>query len=385
MTEEQKQILAKYDRIKPDDWLKNPVDWQPVQWHFWGCLFTDMSIGYGELFRSFGKGLKVFFAKEEPYIVCGNKDDVITLFLYLCKNNLLPFGNDSYKIFRILGNRQFTPVENIDLADCNFEGINDTEIHFKIFCSISQDFLENLKKSKLLVDNTPEKESFFKILGKHLPKEFTSNLTLDQRSALLAGMIDGDGTAGALVVCPGCKKRNTIRSQKFNCEKCNHNLATLIRSMDYNIMLDSAHKDRLDGELRFLVTEAKLKGHLYVLYVQKESPDKLTPERFLERKNEIEKRILFYLELTTDLNIPVVIKRHILKKHLLSYHFAPDVYGSIKYLFTPHFKKTEEKMKWYGVKDINEHNLRIIKSALPYIFINKKRAVLAQVIKNRDI
>jgi len=385
ISEEQKQILSQYDKVKPSDWLKNPTEWEPAQWHFWGCLFTDMSIGYGELFRSFGKGLSAFFAKQEPYIVCGNKDDVITLFLYLCKNNILPFGNDKYKVFRVLGNREFTEVQNINLEDCNFDGTNDTEVHFKIFCSISQDFLDNLKKSKLLIDNAPEKDSFFKILGKHIPEEITRNLNEEKRSALLAGMIDGDGTAGALVVCPECKKRNTIRSSKMNCEKCNHDLSGLIRSMDYNIMLDSADKDRLENELRFLVNEAKLKGHLYVLYVQKEAPDKLTKERFLERKNLIEKRILFYQELTSDLKVPIVIKRHILKSNLPSYHFAPDVYGSIKYLFTPHFKKIEEKIKWYGTKDINEHNLKIIKKALPYIFINKKRAILSQVIKNRNI
>jgi len=84
MREEQKQILDKYNKIKPDFWFKNPLDWLPIQFQLWGSLFTDMSVGYGKYFKSFAANLKGYL-KDESLYVCGNKDDLILMFLHLCK------------------------------------------------------------------------------------------------------------------------------------------------------------------------------------------------------------------------------------------------------------------------------------------------------------
>lgn len=384
ISEEQKQILSQYDKIRPSDWLGNPMGWQPIQWQFWGSMFTDMSVGYGKYFKSFAANLKNYLNDESFYIVCGNKDDVIMMFLHLCKNKIIPIADEGFKIFIIKGNKTFEQVIDIDLLQCRFEGTRESEIHFKIFCSIPKEFIEHLLKYKLFFDGNPEVVSFFKIFQKRLPPEIFFKLNENQTAGFLAGMMDGDGSAAILVVCSNCKKRNTIRSQKFNCEKCGYDLKNEVRSMDYNIMLDSGHDARLDEELRYLV-HLGLKGHLYVLYVQKEAPNNLSQEKFDFNKERMERRILGYEKLTRHLKIPMVLKRHILKSNLPSYNYAPDVYGSIKFLFTPHFRKQTEKIKWYGVKDIHALNLAIFKKSLNFIFVNKKRAVLAQVIKNRSI
>lgn len=384
MNEEQKQILAKYDEIKPIDWLKNPADWLPIQFQLWGSLFTDMSVGYGKYFKSFAANLKGYLKNESLYIVCGNKDDLILMFLHLCKNKLLPISEEGFKIFIVKGNKTFEQVIDIDLLQNRFEGTRESEIHFKIFCPIPKEFVEHLLKYGLFFDDNPEITSFFKIFQKRLPPKIFSELNEEQNASFLAGMMDGDGSAAVLVVCSQCKKRNTIRSEKFNCDKCGFDLKDEARSMDYNIMLDSGHDARLDEELRYLVNLG-LKGHLYVLYVQKEAPNNLTQEKFDSNKERMERRIIGYEKLTTLLKIPMFTQRHILKSNLPSYNYAPDVYGSIKFLFTPHFRKHAEKVKWYGVKDIHAVNLKILKKSLPYIFINKKRAVLTQVIKNRNI
>lgn len=92
----QQAILSKYEEIKPNDWLKNPLEWKPIQWHFWGVLFTDMSIGYGEYFRSFASNLKEYLRKDSLYLICGNKDDLIAMLLFLCKNNILPRTEENY-------------------------------------------------------------------------------------------------------------------------------------------------------------------------------------------------------------------------------------------------------------------------------------------------
>jgi len=384
MTEEQKQILAEYDKIKPADWFKDLVKWQPIQWQIWGSLVTDMSVGFGKYFKSFAANLKNYLMDESIYIVCGNKDDMILMFMHLCKNNLLPIADEGFKIFIIRGNKTFELVADIDLLQCRFEGTRESEIHFKIFCSISKDFVKHLFEAGLLFDTNSKEASLFKIFQKRLPQETFSNLNEEQNAAFLAGIMDGDGSAAVLVVCPQCKKRNTIRSERFNCDKCGFDLKDKARSMDYNIMLDSGHYERLDEELRYLVNIG-LKGHLYVLYVQKEAPNNLSREKFDSNKEKMERRILGYEKLTTELSLPMVIQRHILKSNLPSYNYAPDVYGSIKFLFTPHFRKQEEKIKWYGVKDIHAINLKIFKKSLKYMFINKKRVVLTQVIKNRAI
>lgn len=384
MTEEQKIILTQYDKIKSSDWLRNPIDWQPIQWQFWGSMFTDMSVGYGKYFKSFAANLKNHLNDESFYIVCGNKDDVIMMFLHLCKNKIIPITDEGFKIFIIKGNKTFEQVIDIDLLQCRFEGTRESEIHFKIFCPIPKKFIEHLLKYKLFFDSNPEVVSFFKIFQKRLPPEIFFELNENQNAGFLAGMMDGDGSAAILVVCSNCKKRNTIRSQKFNCDKCGFDLKDEVRSMDYNIMLDSGHDARLDEELRYLV-HLGLKGHLYVLYVQKEAPNNLSQEKFDSNKERMERRIIGYEKLTTLLKVPIFVQRHILKSNLPSYNYAPDVYGSIKFLFTPHFRKHTEKIKWYGVKDIHALNLAIFKKSLPFIFVNKKRAVLTQVIRNRGI
>lgn len=384
MTPEQQQILTEYDKIKPTDWFKNPINWQPIQFQLWGTLFTDMSVGYGKYFKSFASNLKDYLKDESLYIVCGNKDDVIMMFWYLCKNNIIPISDEGFKMFLIKGNRTFEQVTNIDLLQCRFEGTRESEVHFKIFCPISKDFVEHLLKYDLFFDSNPEVVSFFKIYQKRLPPKIFLKLDDQQNAGFLGGTMDGDGSAAILVVCSKCKKRNTIRSQKFNCDKCGFDLKDEARSMDYNIMLDSGHDARLDEQLRYLVNLG-LKGHLYVLYVQKEAPNNLSKEKFDSNKARMERRILGYEKLTTELKFPMVLQRHILKNNLPSYNYAPDVYGSIKFLFTPHFRKHTDQLKWYGVTDIHAVNLSIFKKSLPYIFINKKRAVIAQVIKNRNI
>ena len=87
-----------------------------------------------------------------------------------------------------------------------------------------------------------------------------------------------------------------------------------VRSMDYNIMLDSAHFERLEEELEFLVSIMGLKGHFYALYVQKEEPDKLSEEHFKNRLKIMDHRMKNYQSLANKLHIPIVIKKHILKK-----------------------------------------------------------------------
>ena len=384
MNEEQKTILAEYDKIVPSDWLKNPADWLPIQFQLWGSLFTDMSVGYGKYFKSFAANLKEYLKDESLYIVCGNKDDLILMFLHLCKNKIIPISAEGFKIFIVKGNKTFKQVFDIDLLQNRFEGTRESEIHFKIFCPIPKEFIEHLLLNRLIFDGHPEVVSFFKIFQKRLPLKIFSKLSDEQNAAFLAGMMDGAGSAAVLVVCPKCNKRNTIRSQNFSCDKCGFNLKDDARSMDYNIMLDSGHDARLNEQLRYLANLG-LKGHLYVLYVQKEAPNNLTQERFDSNKVRMERRIIGYEKLTAELKIPMILHRHILKSNLPSYNYAPDVYGSIKFLFTPHFRKEIERIKWYGVKNIHDINLKILKKSLQYIFINKKRAVLSQVIKNRNI
>src|SRR3989344_18908 len=110
MNEEQKTILAEYDKIVPSDWLKNPADWLPIQFQLWGSLFTDMSVGYGKYFKSFAANLKEYLKDESLYIVCGNKDDLILMFLHLCKNKILPISEEGFKIFIVKGNKTFEQV-----------------------------------------------------------------------------------------------------------------------------------------------------------------------------------------------------------------------------------------------------------------------------------
>jgi|GEM_PF-5503317 len=385
MDKTQQDILSKYEGVKPEDWLKNLIEWKPTQWHFFGALFTDMSIGYGEYFRSFASNLKEYLRKDSLYLVCGNKDDLILLLLFLCKNNILPKTKENYYIFRVKGNRFFERVEDLNLEECSFNGTRESELHFKIFLPLSTKFVELLFEQRLLFDSFPDNVTAFKVFQKRLPIQFVSKLNEQQKSALLAGIFDGDGSAGILITCPNCKTRNTIRSDKFNCKKCNFDLTDIVRSMDYNIMLDSAHFERLEEELEFLVSIMGLKGHFYALYVQKEEPDKLSEEHFKNRLKIMDHRMKNYQSLANKLHIPIVIKKHILKKSLPSYNYAPDIYGSIKYLFTPHFRSNREKLNWYGVTDIHENNLKIIKNSVDYMFLTKKRSVLNRVIINRGI
>ena len=381
----QKIILLKYEEIKPEDWLKKPLEWRPVQWHLFGTLFTDMSIGYGGYFRSFASNLKEYLRKDLLYLICGNKDDLILLLLFLCKGTILPRSDENYYIFRIKGNRFFERVEDIDLNECSFDGTRESELHFKIFLPLSIKFIKLLFESNLLFDSFPDNKTFFKIFQKRLPIQLVSKLSDEQKSALLAGIFDGDGSAGIMVTCPNCNKRNTIRSDKFNCEKCGFDLKDIVRSMDYNIMLDSAHFERLEEELEFIVKIMGLKGHLYALYVQKEEPSKLSEADFENRLHVMDNRMEKYRSLANRLHIPIVIKKHILKKELPSYNYAPDVYGSIKFLFTPHFRSNRDKLNWFGVTDIHKNNLKIIKNCIDYMFIRKKRSVLSRVIINRGI
>lgn len=362
-------ILSKYKKLNQKDWLISPIKWKAIQWHFWGTLFTDMSIGYGEYFSSFAANLKDYLRKDSLYLICGNKDDLILLLLYLSKNKILPTTKEDYHIFRVKGNKYFEKVKNLNLSECAFEGTRESELHFKIFYPLNKEFVNLLFKNNLLVDSHKGNASFFKIFQKRLPHKVIANLNSQQKSALLGGIKDGDGSAGIMITCPKCNKRNTIRSDEFLCEKCKSDLTNIVRSMDYNIMLDSAHFERLKEELEFLVKIMGLKGHLYALYVQKEKPDKLSKDRFNERLKIMDERMKNYEELANELKIPIVIKKHILKAKLPSYKYAPDVYGSIKYLFTPHFRRNEDKIKWFGTDDIHSINLKIIKNSLDYIFM----------------
>lgn len=385
MDTHQETILLRYKKLSQKDWLIDPIKWEDIQWHFWGTLFTDMSIGYGEYFSSFASNLKDYLRKESLYLICGNKDDIILLLLYLCKNKILPTTKENYHIFRIKGNKYFEKVKNLNLSECSFEGTRESELHFKIFYPLSKEFINLLFKSNLLVDLHKDNKSFFKIFQKRLPYKLIINLENKQRNALLSGMIDGDGSAGIMITCPKCSKRNTIRSDKFICEKCSFDLSEIVRSMDYNIMLDSTHFERLKEELEFLVKIMGLKGHLYALYVQKDKPDKLSKEKFNERLKIMDKRMEQYKQLADELRIPIVIRKHILREKLPSYKYAPDVYGSIKFLFTPHFRSKKEKIKWFGTDDIHSINLKIIKNSLDYMFIMKKRSVLSKVIRNKNL
>jgi len=352
MDRKQQIILSKYEKVRAEDWLKNPLDWVPIQWHFWGTLFTDMSIGYGEYFRSFASNLKEHLKKDSLYLICGNKDDLILLLLFLCKNNILVRTEENYHIFRIKGNRFFEKVDDLNLRECSFEGTRESELHFKIFLPLPHRFVELLFENGLLCDTFSNNKTLFKTFQKRIPTKLISKLSEAQKYALLAGIYDGDGSAGIMIVCPSCKTRNTIRSSKFNCEKCNFVLTDIVRSMDYNVMLDSTHFEVLDEELDFLVTILGLKGHLYALYVQKEAPDKLSEEHFKERLKIMDGRMEKYQSLTNKLRIPIVIKKHVLKKGLPSYNYAPDVYGSIKFLFTPHFRSNQEKLDWQKLSNV---------------------------------
>jgi len=385
MDKTQQAILSKYEEVRSEDWLKSPQKWKSIQWHFFGTLFTDMSIGYGEYFRSFASNLKEYLQKDSLYLICGNKDDLILLVLFLCKNNILPQTERNYYIFRIKGNKLFEKVDDLNLGECSFDGTRESELHFKIFLPLSPKFIKLLFEKHLLCDTSQGNETLFKIFQKRLPMQLISKLSDQQKHALLAGIFDGDGSAAIMATCPNCKKRNTIRSNKFNCEKCNLDLTDIVKSMDYNIMLDSAHFERLEEELEFLVSLMGLKGHLYALYVQKEEPDKLSEASFKDRLKIMDSRMKKYQFLADRLHIPIVIRKHVLKKELPSYNYAPDVYGSIKFLFTPHFRSNKEKLNWYGVTDIHKINLKIIKNSIDYMFISKKRNVLNRVIINRGI
>ena len=385
MDDTQTVILQKYNNIHPDDWLENPKAWKPIQWHFWGTIFTDMSIGYGEYFLSFAANLKTYLEKETIYLVCGNKDELMSLLFFICKSNILPVTEEQYHLFRVRGNKVFEKTENFNLEECSFEGTRDSEVHFKIFLPLSSEFVDFLFRHSLLVDSMPDNRSHFKVFQKRLPDLIISKLRQDQKNALFAGVFDGDGSAAALVVCPTCGKRNTIRSDKFICSKCSSSLEELVRSMDYNVMLDSGHFERLKEELEFLVNVMRLKGHIYALCVKKERPDKLSKSDFENRLNTMSGRMLRYESLASKLHIPIVIKNHILKDNLPSYHYAPDVYGSIKFLFTPHFRSNKDKLKWFGTTDIHQRNLSVMKLGLEYIFISKKRCVLSRVIKNKGL
>mgnify|MGYP001583539176 CR=1 FL=1 len=161
MNPAQDKIFSKYKTLKPNDWYRNPVEWESIQWHFWGTLFTDMGLGFGKYFKSYSGKLKEYLNDETLYLVCGNKDDLILLLYFLCQENLIPIEQDGkFVIFKITGNKNFVRVDGINLLECNFDGTAETEVHFKIFCPLPKELASHLLTNRMLNDSKPTAGNF---------------------------------------------------------------------------------------------------------------------------------------------------------------------------------------------------------------------------------
>ena len=105
----QTTLFKDLQNLKEEDWFKNPSEWRISQWYIIGTFITDFSLCSGVYAKRWASELKILNSDAE-YLICGNKDELIILFEYLCKNNKLPL--EDYLIFKVLGNKVYNRVED---------------------------------------------------------------------------------------------------------------------------------------------------------------------------------------------------------------------------------------------------------------------------------
>lgn len=365
--------------MNKDVWLKNPSEWNEEQAHFWGLLFSDLSVAYGGYLSSFGAGLSQYLDKNTVYLTCGNKDSIITKIQDHAFSDEIPIHEDHpIRIFQIKCGKFCGLVPKVDLTKCKFDGVNGSE-HFNIFVPLQEGFVTHLLANGLLRDTKPDTRGNFKVFQKRIPKTFRTDLSNCSKDALIAGILDGDGSVGVLSTCDNCKARSFLISDAIRCKTCGHDMTSKVKSLSCYVSLDSTNTEVMCEELDFIL-EQGLMGHVFVQATRKRRPDKLDESSFkasLEKQNA---KLDGYEVLSERCR--VIIKRHILESIQPSYHEAPDVYTSVSFKLSPGVRTNAQKKDWYGCVDLRPNNWPKLFSYSKYMCIQKKRVILRSVIKN---
>ena len=369
-------LFEHLESLDENDWFCNPLKWNVAQWYFIGTLLSDLSICSGSYAKRWGSQLKVLNSNAE-YLICGNKDELILFCEYLCKNNKLPLND--YIIFKVLGNKTYNKVNEVNLEECDFKGTRESEIHFHIFIELKNEFIQLLLKYGFLFDNNPDIAGVYE---KHIPIEIIQKLSDESKESLFAGLFDGDGSVGAVVKCSKCSKSKTLRKTLY-CPNCNADLSKDIRSLDYYIVLDS-RSSLLDEQIIFLKEILGLKGHLYLHLIKKEYPTK-DPSTFEAKIKKWEEKVERLGKLEKKYSLPLIFHENILKKELPSFEYAPDISGSMRFRFSPYYRKKMERIKWYGIEDLYQNNLPILLKSSKYMIVEKKINLILQVSENKGI
>lgn len=372
---EQTALFKDLKNLKENDWFKKPSEWRISQWYIIGVIISDLSLCSGMYAKRWASELKILNSKAE-YLICGNKDEIIILFEYLCKNNKIPMGE--YLIFKVLGNKVYNKVDKINLSECDFKGTRKSEIHFHIFLELKKKFIDHLLKQGFLFDTHPNKIGVYE---KHLPIDVIKKLREKLKWSLLAGLFDGDGSIGATIKCPNCSKLKTLR-RTLKCPHCKIDVKDVINTLDYFIVLDS-RSSLLDEEIIFLKTIMNLKGHLYLHLIKKEFPTK-DPKNFNKKIRLWDEKIKLLKKLEKKYTLPLIFHENILKKELPSFNYAPDISGSMRFRFSPFFRKKLDRIKWYGVENLYEKNIPILLKASKYMIVKNKVNIIKQFAKNKN-
>ena len=232
------------DDIKGNDWFKHPILWNAIQWYVIGLLVSDLSICDGGYARRWASNLS-FLKPDSVYLICGNKDEIIEFVEKICKKQKIP--NTNFHFFQVKGNKDFLGVEKIELAKSQFKGTRESDIHYKIFIELENEFICMLKKYGFIFDNDPTKKGVYE---KHIPIKIIDKLNPQSKIALFAGMFDGDGSIGAMLKCSNCSWSGTLR-KNTRCPECDFEHEKTIRNLTWHIDLDS-RSSLLEEELSFI-------------------------------------------------------------------------------------------------------------------------------------
>ena len=252
------------DDIKGNDWFKHPILWNAIQWYVIGLLVSDLSICDGGYARRWASNLS-FLKPDSVYLICGNKDEIIEFVEKICKKQKIP--NTNFHFFQVKGNKDFLGVEKIELAKSQFKGTRESDIHYKIFIELENEFICMLKKYGFIFDNDPTKKGVYE---KHIPIKIIDKLNPQSKIALFAGMFDGDGSIGAMLKCSNCSWSGTLR-KNTRCPECDFEHEKTIRNLTWHIDLDS-RSSLLEEELSFISKTIGMKGWVFIHLRIKEFP-----------------------------------------------------------------------------------------------------------------
>ncbi len=372
-----KILVEEFKNLKKDGWFKKPLKWSTSQWYIIGLLASDLSVCDGALVLRWGRSLKFYVDPKAKYLACGNKDSILTLFEYLCVNNKLP--SPKFLIFKVRQNKFFKKVTKVNLSECAFEGTRESEVHFLILMELEKRFTDYLLKNGFLFDITPGKKG---ILERHLPINIIRKLDKEQRLSLLAGLFDGDGSVGAVVRCPSCGTQKTLRKH-LSCPSCGKDIRRAIYGLDCFFVLDS-RSSLLDEEIILLDRILGLKGHLYLHLIKKEYPTQ-DPANFDKKVKLWKIKIKQFKKLEKKYSIPLIYHENVLKEELPSFKYAPDISGSIRFRFSPFFKKKSERIEHYGIDNFYAVNIPILLGASKYMNVKTKKNLIKQFAINKHM